>query len=233
MYMHTHTQGNTCRVCGGGRGGTTKRTGPLSLKMQPPVWGKRFLQAPVPPKCPLEQVLSHSHTGPTPPPPPAQHAGKPQEGNSFPGRQAVGAGAGVTPGAASVNRDMCLSRAPLGPSCWGSGREWEVDSSSPTPQHPASCWPPLPYLQARAAQGHRPRRQTSHSPGWPPKLLQRPRGNGGGGLRRHPPTKATRAEGHSHWGWTQERGTQDLACCTLPQPINNAPGVRGSRTNLG
>ena len=31
------------------------------------------------------RVLSHLHTDPTPPPSSAQHTGKPQEGNSFPG----------------------------------------------------------------------------------------------------------------------------------------------------
>ena len=67
----------------------------------------------------------------------------------------------ATGGWTSVNTDMCffqhspwLLRLP----CWGFGGEWEVDSSL-TSKHPISCWPGLPcYLEARAAQGHRPRR---------------------------------------------------------------------------
>lgn len=114
------------------------------------------------PKCPcwgVGESYGESHlgeTGPQPPPsdPPHPHllpdTGKPQEGNSFPGR-AVGAGtarvrsgAGVTRGHRRVDTDMCLFDSLLGhggfPVREVEGREAD---SSLTSKHPAECSPPI------------------------------------------------------------------------------------------
>lgn len=138
-------------------------------------------------------------------------------------------GAGVTQrpqaGWTSVSGHVPLQCSPWLPRlpCWGFEDEWEVDSSL-TSKHPISSWPGLPsYLEARAAQGHRPRRQTSHSQSWSLNCLGDPlRGWGRGGGGPSPKPKKPGQQGDLKKGTGHREGGQRIPHCTLPQTTNNA-----------
>lgn len=155
-------------------------------------------------------------------------------------------GAGVTQrpqaGWTSVSGHVPLQCSPWLPRlpCWGFEDEWEVDSSL-TSKHPISSWPGLPsYLEARAAQGHRPRRQTSHSQSWSLNCLGDPLrgwGRGGGGPSPKQRNQANKETSKRALG--TGKGGRGSPIVPSPKP-QTMPCLRGDtdsrplrRTNLG
>lgn len=97
-------------------------------------------------------------------------------------------------------------------SLWGAGRG-VGGGQLPNLKTPNLVLPS--YLQARAAQGHCPRRQTSHSTGWPLNCLGDPSKEWG---RATPPNQDTRPIRTPQRGAQHRKGTQDPPTVPSPNP---------------